>query len=96
MMDAETKQRALGRLRRIEGQIQGVQRMIDEDKYCVDIMLQISAIQGALDQVSKILLARHMESCVVDSLKAGTEKQRSRKIEELIDVFSRYGGLNAR
>lgn len=96
MMDAETKQRALGRLRRIEGQIQGVQRMIDEDKYCVDIMLQISAIQGALDQVSKILLARHMESCVVDSLKAGTEKQRARKIEELIEVFSRYGGLNAR
>ena len=96
MMDPETKQRALARLRRIQGQIQGVQRMVDEDKYCVDIMLQISAIQGALDQVSKILMARHIESCVLDSVKAGTQKKRARKIEELIQVCARYGGFNAR
>ena len=70
MMDQETKRRALTRLRRIEGQIQGVQRMVEEDKYCVDIMLQISAVQGALEQVSKILMARHIESCVLDSVKA--------------------------
>lgn len=96
MMDAETKQRALARLRRIQGQIQGVQRMIDEEKYCVDIMLQISAIQGALEQVSKILMARHIESCVQDSMRAGSEKERARKIEELIGVFSRYGGFAGR
>jgi DNA-binding FrmR family transcriptional regulator len=96
MLDPETKQRALARLRRIEGQIQGVQRMVDEDKYCVDIMLQISAIQGALDQVSKILMARHIESCVLDSVKAGTQKKRARKVEELIQVCARYGGFNAR
>jgi CsoR family transcriptional regulator, copper-sensing transcriptional repressor len=96
MLDPETKQRALARLRRIQGQIQGVQRMVDEDKYCVDIMLQISAIQGALDQVSKILMARHIESCVLDSVKAGTQKKRARKVEELIQVCARYGGFNAR
>ncbi len=96
MMDPETKQRALARLRRVEGQIQGVQRMVDEDKYCVDIMLQISAIQGALEQVSKILMTRHIESCVLDSVKAGTERERSRKIEELIDVCSRYGRFATR
>lgn len=96
MMDQETKQRALTRLRRIEGQIQGVQRMLEEDKYCVDIMLQISAVQGALEQVSKILMARHIESCVLDSVKAGTERERTRKIEELIEVCSRYGGFTAR
>jgi len=96
MMDAETKHRALARLRRIAGQIQGVQRMVDEDKYCVDIMLQISAIQGALEQVSKILMARHIESCVMDSMKAGSEKERARKIEELMGVFSRYGGFAGR
>ncbi len=96
MMDQETKQRALTRLRRIEGQIQGVQRMVEEDKYCVDIMLQISAVQGALEQVSKILMARHIESCVLDSVKAGTERERTRKIEELIEVCSRYGGFTAR
>ena len=96
MMDAETKHQALARLRRIEGQIQGVRRMVEEEKYCVDIMLQLSAIQGALGQVSKVLMARHIESCVLDSVKAGTQRERARKIEELIEVCSRYGGLNSR
>ncbi len=96
MLDAETKQRALSRLRRIEGQVQGVQRMVEEDKYCVDIMLQVSAIQGALEQVSKILMHRHIESCVMDTMKAGSAQERSRKIDELISVFSRHGGFAAR
>ncbi len=96
MMDAETKRRALHRLRRIEGQVQGIQRMIDEDKYCVDIMLQLSAVQGALEQVSKILMHRHIESCVMDSMKAGSERKRARKIEELVGMFSRHGGFAAR
>jgi CsoR family transcriptional regulator, copper-sensing transcriptional repressor len=96
MMDPDTKQRALTRLRRIEGQVQGVQRMVEEDKYCVDIMLQISAIQGALEQVSKMLMRRHIESCVMDSMKAGSDRERARKIEELIEVFSRHGGFSSR
>jgi DNA-binding FrmR family transcriptional regulator len=96
MMDPETKRRALARLRRIEGQVQGIQRMIEEDKYCVDVMLQLSAVQGALEQVSKLLMHRHIESCVMDSIKAGSERERARKIEELIGVFSRYGGFTGR
>ena len=96
MMDDETTQRALGRLRRIEGQIQGVRRMVEEGKYCVDIMLQISAIQGALEQVSKLLMAQHIETCVLDSVKAGSDRERTRKIAEVIEVCSRYGRLGQR
>jgi len=96
MMDADTKRQAIARLRRIEGQVQGVQRMLEDDKYCVDVLMQIAAIQGALEQVSKILMTRHIESCVVDSLKAGSERERARKIEELIRVFSRHSGFKAR
>jgi DNA-binding FrmR family transcriptional regulator len=96
MMDAETKQQALGRLRRIVGQIQGVQRMVEEEKYCVDILLQISAVQGALEQVSKILMTRHIESCVQDSLRAGSERERSQKIDELVRVFTRHSGFAGR
>ncbi len=96
MMDLETKQQALARLRRIEGQIQGVRRMLEEEKDCVDIMLQVSAIQGALEQVCKVLLARHIEGCLRGSLRAGTQRERSRKIEELVEVCSRYGRFNAR
>jgi DNA-binding FrmR family transcriptional regulator len=95
-MDADTKRQALARLRRIEGQVQGVQRMLEGGKYCVDILLQISAIQGALEQVSRILMTRHIESCVVDSVKAGSERERARKIAELIQVFSRHSGFGAR
>jgi DNA-binding FrmR family transcriptional regulator len=96
MMDADTKRQALGRLRRIVGQVQGVQRMVEEGKYCVDVLLQISAVQGALEQVSKILMTRHIESCVLDSLRAGSERERSQKIDELIRVFARHSGFSGR
>lgn len=91
MIDEQTKQRALARLRRIEGQVQGVGRMVNEEKYCVDILMQISAIQGALDQVRKILLGRHIESCVAEAMASGRVGDRQKKIEELLEVFSRYG-----
>ena len=92
MIDADTKAKTLGRLRRIEGQVQGLQRMIDGEAYCVDILLQISAVQGALEQVQKLLLGRHIESCVSDALRSGSRGDRQRKIDELLDVFSRFGG----
>ena len=71
MMDDQTKAKARGRLRRIEGQVQGLQRMVEEDAYCVDILLQLSAVQGAVEQVQKLLLGRHIESCVADALRSG-------------------------
>ncbi|MFA5027705.1 MAG: metal-sensitive transcriptional regulator, partial [Candidatus Methylomirabilota bacterium] len=75
---------------------QGLQRMIGEEKYCVDILLQLSAVQGALSQVAKVVLQRHIESCVADTMRAGSERDRLRKIEELVAVFSRHGGLTGR
>lgn len=92
MIDAATKARALGRLRRIEGQVQGLQRMIASDAYCVDVLLQVAAVQGALTQVQKILLGRHIESCVADALRSGSRRERQRKIDELLEVFTRFGG----
>ena len=91
MLNEETKGKARGRLRRIEGQVQGLQRMIDGDAYCVDVLLQISAVQGALEQVQKLLLGRHIESCVADALRSGSKSERQQKVEELLDVFSRFG-----
>ena len=92
MINDETKTKARGRLRRIEGQVQGLQRMLDNDAYCVDILLQISAAQGALEQVKKLLLGRHIESCVTDALRTGSRGERQQKLDELLDVFSRFGG----
>jgi DNA-binding FrmR family transcriptional regulator len=64
--------------------------MLEERKYCVDILLQLSAIDGALEQVRKILLSRHIESCVTEAMASGRAEDRQKKIEELLDVFSRY------
>ncbi len=92
MLDPETKDTALARLRRVGGQIEGIQRMIAEQKYCVDILLQISAVQGALTQVQKLLLGRHVESCVSDALRSGSRRERDRKIQELLEVVTRFNG----
>lgn len=91
MLNEETKTKARGRLRRIEGQVQGLQRMIDHDAYCVDVLLQISAVQGALEQVQKLLLGRHIESCVADALRSGSRSERQQKVDELLEVFARFG-----
>jgi len=72
--------------------VQGLQRMIDGDAYCVDILLQVAAVQGALEQVEKLLLGRHIESCVSDAIRSGSKNERQRKIDELLAVFTRFRG----
>jgi len=96
MLAESERKRVLARLKRIEGQVSAVQRMIDDEKYCVDVLLQISAAQGALGQVGKIVLGAHMNTCVREAFAGGNEGQRRRKIDELLEVFSRYGHLGAR
>lgn len=92
MINQETKAKILGRMRRIEGQVKGLQRMVDNEAYCVDILMQIAAVQGALEQVEKLLLGRHIESCVADAMRSGSRSERQQKIDELLDVFARFRG----
>lgn len=67
-------QNLLSRLNRIEGQVRGVRSMVESDRYCVDILTQVSAIQSALNAFNKELLAQHIKSCVVDDIRAGKEE----------------------
>lgn len=64
----------LKRLNRIEGQVRGVKKMLEEDRYCVDILTQVSAINSALNSFNKVLLAEHIKSCVVEDIRAGKEE----------------------
>lgn len=96
MMDPRTKSKVEARLKRIEGQVAGIRRMVAEDKYCVDILLQISAAQAALGQAGKIVLGRHIETCVSDAFRSGSAAERRAKIDELVEVFARYGRLGTK
>lgn len=84
---SESKPALLRRLRRIEGQVRGIQRMVEDDKYCVDVLGQISAVRGALDKVGLHLMSDHIKGCVADAV--GTE-QKDEKVEELVDVVERF------
>jgi DNA-binding FrmR family transcriptional regulator len=90
-MDDKTRADATARLKRIAGQVAGVQRMLDEDRYCVDVLLQVSAIQGALGEVSRVVLASHVQSCVAVALRTGSVEERKTKLDELIALLSQSG-----
>ncbi|MCR4709393.1 MAG: metal-sensing transcriptional repressor [Clostridiales bacterium] len=75
----------MNRLKRIEGQVKGVQRMLEENAYCPDIMVQVAAINSALNSFNKVLLAEHLKTCVVDDIKAGREDT----IEELTETLKK-------
>ena len=92
MRDEAAKKRLLTRLKRAEGQISAVRRMVEDDHYCVDVLTQISAARGALSKAGEILLRSHIESCVSEAFASGDPQQSQDAIEELMDVFSRYGG----
>jgi DNA-binding FrmR family transcriptional regulator len=93
MMNDATKQQALTRLGKIAGQVEGIARMVKDDRYCVDVLLQIASAQAALGQVGKLVLRSHVETCVSAAFTAGKAGERKRKIDELIDVFTRFGRL---
>jgi DNA-binding FrmR family transcriptional regulator len=95
-MQTETKRRAKARLRRIGGQVAGIERMVEEDRYCVDVLLQIAAVRAALDKVGKVILESHVETCVTRALSSGNRRERDQKIAELMDVFSRYAHIGSR
>ena len=73
------------RLRRIEGQIRGVQKMVDEDRYCIDILTQVSAMKAALDAVALLLLQDHTEHCVVEAIQAGDGSQKVRELNNAVE-----------
>lgn len=75
----------VSRLRRIEGQVRGVCKMVEDDRYCVDILTQVSAIQSALNAFNKELLAQHIKSCVVDDIRAGHDEV----VDELVATLQK-------
>jgi DNA-binding FrmR family transcriptional regulator len=91
-MNDSTKTSCLKRLSRIEGQVRGLSRMVEEDRYCIDIITQVSAVRAALRRVEQEILRDHVGHCVKQAMRSNDHGDQERKIEELIDVLARSSG----
>lgn len=76
------------RLKTIEGHLRGIQRMLEEDVYCIDVIRQIQAVQSALNKVSTQILDRHLNSCLISAMDSGDPNERKRVLEEITEVFA--------
>ena len=83
------KQRVLKRLNRIEGQVRGITGMVEADRYCIDILTQVSAVRAALHKVEEEILRDHISHCVAGAFTSGTVEAQRSKIEELVDTVGR-------
>jgi len=89
---ALSNRKLLTRLSRIEGQVRGVARMIDEDRYCIDILTQMQAVKAALKRVEDEVLKNHAAHCVAHAIRSGDARDQTRKFAELVDLLGRYRG----
>jgi DNA-binding FrmR family transcriptional regulator len=89
MLDSPQQQTLVTRLNRVEGQIRGIRRMVQEPRLCVDILQQLAAAEAALNRISLAILKYHVSRCVPDGLLKG-EAERTRRLAELVDIFDRF------
>lgn len=88
-MEAATKETCLKRLNRAEGQIRGVAKMIEEDRYCIEVITQLQAVKSALLRIEEQILKDHVAHCVAHAMKSGDKKEQKAKIDELMAVMAR-------
>jgi len=90
-VDPEIKRSVLNRLKRIEGQVRGLQRMVEEERYCADVITQVSSVQEALRSTAKSLLQNHLKHCATAALRSGDPAQAEAMYAELLGLMDRVG-----
>jgi DNA-binding FrmR family transcriptional regulator len=88
-MRKEAKSSVLKRLKRIEGQVRGLSRMVEGDRYCIDVVTQISAVRAALRRAEEEILSDHVAHCVAGAIRSGNAAEQRRKVAELMNVLQR-------
>lgn len=88
--ESGTRQDLLLRLRRVEGQVRGVQKMVEDERYCPDVLVQMSAIHESLRAVERALMKDHLQHCATEALRSGDAKQAQRMYDELTELFYRH------
>jgi DNA-binding FrmR family transcriptional regulator len=89
-VEPEVQRKALARLRRIEGQVRGIQRMVEEGRYCGDILVQIGSSQEALRAAGRLLMRNHLEHCIAKAIRSGDKLEAERAYEEVLDLMYRH------
>lgn len=89
-VDSEIKENLQVRLRRVEGQVRGLQKMVADERYCPDILEQMSAVHASLRSVERVLLRSHLQHCATEALRSGDEKKAHRTYEELTELFYKH------
>ena len=84
------KESTIKRLNRIEGQVRGIKRMIEEERYCIDVLQQVQAIKSALSRVEDAILKDHSNTCVASAIASGNAKQQQEKFNELVDLIGKF------
>jgi len=85
----DTKDALAKRLRRIEGQVRGLQKMVDEERYCADVLVQIASVQEALRGVGRMLLQNHLTHCATDAIRSGNPEEAERVVAELVELWGK-------
>ena len=93
MLTGDDKKKMVDRLKRVEGQVAGIRRMVESETYCIEVLHQFSAVQGALASAAQGILSAHLTSCVQQAFLEGGEADRAAKIEELMGIFAKYGSV---
>jgi DNA-binding FrmR family transcriptional regulator len=88
MMDEQVKAGVVRRLQSVEGHVRGIQRMVEEDKYCIDVIRQIDAVEAALRKTQEIILDNHLHTCVTTAIRGDDAGRREAVIDEILGVFS--------
>ena len=86
-MDDEHRSMVLKRLRSISGHVNGIERMVTEDAYCIDVIKQVQAVQAALNKVNDLILENHLNTCVIEAVRGDNKKDRERVLDEIVEVF---------
>lgn len=84
------KDAILKRLKRIEGQVRGLQRMVEEDRYCADVLTQIASVEQALSATGKVILKNHLQTCVTSAVKGASPGEAEKKFDEIVNLFGRH------
>lgn len=90
MLDEKRKKNVENRLRRIEGQVSGIRRMVESDRYCIDILNQTAAVASALKNVENIVMENHLNTCVADAMKSNDDEVKRQKTAEVMDVIANF------